>query len=423
MRKKARNGSENGWKNGSSSSARTKPRFPPLSGRRLVKQKKTIIEIKTLSGDLAIPAVYGMDPQTKQWINPLRIALGLDGTKKKTCSPELVERVCFTATQSLSYQACELISERWGVPITDSTIQRHVCEQGAMIQERRDRKVQEALDPATRHQVVKQAAEECRDEEFSLLIMLDGWMIRERGQDWGLKPPEALGGRVDWREMKTGIVFRLEDLAKTQSGRGVVLRKYYEAYRGDPETFGQRLWALALRKGLYQAKRVYVVADGAIWIWNLVEQRFDTAITQLDFYHASEHLWAVAHALHDDDQEAKAWAEPLVSQLRHGQHQRVVAVLGDTLTALDALSKENRETAETNVAYFEKNKERLNYAENSAHGCPAGSGAIESTCSQLQDRFKRTGQFWTQPGAAHLMTIEIIRRNDEWDDYWGEMVA
>ena len=355
-------------------------------------------------------------------MNPLRKRLGIEA-KGKVCSPDLIERACFTATRALSYEATEQIAQCWGVDIADSTIQRHVCEQGARIEKLRARQVAEAVETGTRQRVVKRAAREFKGQEFSLVIMPDGWMIRQRGAKWGHKPAEAEAERVEWREIKTGIVFRVEDQASTQSGRGLLINKRYEAWQGDPDTFGQRMFALALRNGLYQARRVYVVADGAVWIWNLAQQRFTKAIEQLDFYHASEHLWAVAHALYEDDGQAQAWVEPLLSQLRHGAQNNVVQTLGEAAQALGELNEANRKIVETNAAYFERNKHRLDYATNTAHGCPAGSGAIESTCAQMQDRFKRTGQFWTRPGAAQLMTLEIIRRNKEWEEYWGQMVA
>ncbi len=41
---------------------------------------------------------------------------------------------------------------------------------------------------------------------------------------------------------------------------------------------------------LARAKEVFVVADGALWIWNLIEDRFSQATKTLDFYHGNEHL-------------------------------------------------------------------------------------------------------------------------------------
>ena len=63
-------------------------------------------------------------------------------------------------------------------------------------------------------------------------------------------------------------------------------------------------------------KEVLVIADGAVWIWNLVEDRFAGARQRLDPWHALQHLWAVAHALHPtDDAGAAAWIKPLQDKL------------------------------------------------------------------------------------------------------------
>jgi transposase len=59
-----------------------------------------------------------------------------------------------------------------------------------------------------------------------------------------------------------------------------------------------QLFAEASRHGLSHAAEVLVVADGAVWIWNLVNDRFPKAWQRLDLYHAKQHLWAVAEALH-----------------------------------------------------------------------------------------------------------------------------
>jgi len=61
--------------------------------------------------------------------------------------------------------------------------------------------------------------------------------------------------------------------------------------------------------------------------------------------------------------------------------------------------------------------EHIHYAARAAEGGPVGSGAMESLCGQLQGRFKRGGQFWTEPG-RRLMALEVARRNHGWDQVW-----
>jgi hypothetical protein len=90
--------------------------------------------------------------------------------------------------------------------------------------------------------------------------------------------------------------------------------------------------AEAQRRGLGRAQKIYLVMDGAVWLWELAEDRFAEAIKTLDFHHARDHLWALAHALHGQDTpEAKAWVQPLLRSLRKGGEARVVRRLEELL--------------------------------------------------------------------------------------------
>jgi len=368
-------------------------------------------------GKVEVWSVYGQDPEAREWLCPLRERWELG--PRETMSPVLEERLCFTATRTGSYEAAAQVARKWGVEADDSTIHAHVRRAGAWAEALREERIERALDPETRPEAVAEAREHLPAGDFSLVIMMDGWMIRERGAQWGLKPPETKANRVEWREMKTGIVFRLEDRGRSESGRRFLLEKYYEAHRGEPFEFGRCLYAEALRRGLHQAERVYVVADGAVWIWNLVEDRFSDATGVLDFYHASEHLWAIARQLHGEQEgKARRWVEPLLHQLKHGGETRVLRRLEGLLDLCASLGESPAGVIRTGVQYFQTHLEHLHYQAVGAQGCPQGSGAMESTCSQFQDRFKRTGQFWSPPGEKHLLLLELARRNEDWDEIW-----
>src|SRR6476660_6470334 len=83
--------------------------------------------------------------------------------------------------------------------------------------------------------------------------------------------------------------------------------------------------------GLSQAQEVLVIADGAVWIWNLVTDRFAGARQRLDPWHALQHLCTVAHALHPEDEAAAdAWIKPLKEKLLDSQGAEVI----DELDAL-----------------------------------------------------------------------------------------
>lgn len=117
------------------------------------------------------------------------------------------------------------------------------------------------------------------------------------------------------------------------------------------------LYREALARGLGRAELVLVIADGALWIWNLAKDRFPDARQQLDLYHAEEHLWAVAHDLYGKGTpEAQAWVAPLLQQVRDDQTVAVIASLGELKPRLlEAQQKKVQEQIE----YFEHNAHRM----------------------------------------------------------------
>lgn len=382
----------------------------------MIRTRPHRIGLTTSAGEVCIDSIYGQDPQTGRWFCPLREAWGL--APRQELSPVLEERLCFTATLTGSYEAAARVAGKWGSPADDTTIHAHAQRAGARAEALAAQRVERALEPATRAEVVTEAKARTKAEAFSLVIEMDGWMVRERGGQWGLKPPDKQGDRVAWHEMKTAIVFRLGQRARTQSGRPVILEKTYVAWRGEPHEFGRRLYAEALRRGLNQAQKVYVVADGGVWIWNIVADRFSEATGVLDFYHASEHLWAEERAIHADEEQARRWVRPLLHQLKHGGQGRVLKRLADLVKQRVGGEDSTVALIETEANYFARHRDHLRYQAVEREGCPKGSGAIESTCSQFQDRFKRTGQFWTLPGEQCLLALDLARRNEDWDEIW-----
>jgi hypothetical protein len=124
--------------------------------------------------------------------------------------------------------------------------------------------------------------------------MLDGFQVRFRGPGWGKKKTQET--RVEWHEEKTGVFYVQEQAVRQE--RGQLLEKVVVSWQGEPMELGRRLHWEALRGGLARAHEVLTVADGASWIWNVVRDRWAGAHQLLDFYHASQHLWALAQALH-----------------------------------------------------------------------------------------------------------------------------
>ena len=79
------------------------------------------------------------------------------------------------------------------------------------------------------------------------------------------------------------------------------------------------------------------------------------------------------------------------------------------------LNSTSAKVTATTIEYYRSNEERMKYVAGKKRGEPVGSGAIESTCRQMQCRMKRCGQFWSIQGDEALLCLEIFWRNDRWE--------
>jgi hypothetical protein len=376
----------------------------PATGRPLQDTRWRDLQLQTVSGVIRLRVRHGYSAALGEWICPARRAWGLAAYQR--VSPELEARVCYTATAVGSYEGAAAMAQRWGSSVSDDLIHHHAQQRGA----------------AALGLTLPSPTVAAHEPEFSLVLMLDGWMARERGADWGASPRQKDPQRIAWHEIKSAVIYRLEQRAATASGRGLLLEKFVVACPPEtaPVDFGAAVEAQARRRGLGRARHVYLVMDGAVWLWDLAEDRFATAIKTLDFHHASEHLWAVGHALHGEGSaEAAAWVEKLLHQLRHGGEGRVIRRLQDLRAPAPGRSAETQALLEREARYFATHREHLHYEAMERAGAPIGSGAVESLGAQLQRRFRCSGQFWMRPGLSHLLTLAVFFKNKDESFLWN----
>jgi hypothetical protein len=317
-------------------------------------------------------------------------------------SQALEEKLTFTATVVGSYEDASQLAEQWGCPVHGSVIHQLVQRLGEKAEKQTDQRLQDI--PKEKHPL--------RAASVLAVLMSDGWMARFRGPGWGRKKTNQ--ERVEWHEIKTGVFYLQEQLARSDKGRGIISDKVLVRWRGDPVEFGRRLAWEALRGGLGRAKETLALADGGKWIWHLVEDRWPHAWQLLDFYHASEHLNELAQAFWGDETTAKIWSDKRLHQLRHGKEKTVLAEIRE----MKSPAGEAGEIVRKAQNYFAGQAHRMNYKKMADRGWPIGSGPVESACRQSQCRFKCPGQFWTEAGFAHLSAIDEARRNGHWDELW-----
>lgn len=377
------------------------PPHCPRCGRKLIRRQKVDLTVQTRFGPITIGRVRGFCSQCKEWFCPADLALGLAGGR----SPFVQEAHALTAAQMPIHQAARVVERLTGLKTPPATLDRSAKETG-----RKAQTLRRQLDQQTREGKGPKASAAIQSQ--TLVIQIDAFNIRERGEDWGRAQELRAGGEepAHWHWVYVATVFVLEDRLD-KKGRAVIAERGFVVTRQGIDELRDQLHAEAMRRGLGQAKRVLVIADGAVWIWNLVEQRFPEAAQRLDLFHAGQHLWAAAQALHGPGEKARQWVQPLLEQLQEGRPQRVIRKLEE---ALQGLKETQAVLIQNEVAYFKNHQHRMDYGQARERGEPCGSGPVESTCRQYQCRFKRTGQFWTKEGDEALLSVETFWRNDRW---------
>lgn len=357
-------------------------------------------------GPVRVTRLRGWCRRCRAWGFPADHVLGLSETGG--ASPSVQERAALTVSKMPVQEASAVMERLTGVKLPPATLDREARRQG----QRADKKRTQLDEPMRTAQGVQQMLP-LPKEPFTLVIELDAWNIRER-DDWGHSARQRAAGQEPsrWHWVYGGTCFRLAQRVEGAGGRARILSRGTVMTRGGVEDLRAQLFAEAQRHGLAQAAKVLVVADGAVWIWNLAGARFGQAQQRLDYYHASQHLWAVAHALHPEAAAAaKAWIAPRLKKLKSG---RAGALLNDLRALAKRLRQKKRQAVQSEVAYLENHRGRMAYAAARRAGEPQGRGAMESTCRQYQCRFKRPGQFWSGAGDEALRCLETFWRNNRW---------
>jgi hypothetical protein len=243
----------------------------------------------------------------------------------------------------------------------------------------------------------------------------------------------------DWHEVKLGLVAGCQPGEPATAGHPeqapTLLEPTYVAARAAAAAFGTLWLAEAAQRGALEVlgwedadgaqatdvrvpalavlPEVVVLGDGAPWIWTprqrglrgrpLAAEHFGRRTEILDWYHASEHLWMLAKALHGESTPATAaWVERAKTLLWEGGATPLRRLLDETQapTAVAA------EVLRLQRGYFTANASRTNYPAYRARGLPIGSGAVESSAKQLvQARMKRAGMRWSTDGGQAILAL------------------
>lgn len=239
--------------------------------------------------------------------------------------------------------------------------------------------------------------------------------------------PDRLYGSIDgvkvpvdneWRELKIGCWHFGDDRPSPdhspyepqEQSRATDITYYCDFL--EAKAFGKLLWATGCQRLADQAKELVFLADGASWIWKLVQTHFPRAIQIVDWYHAVEYIAPIAKAAFGENTpESKAWQQEVRSHLWEGRFESV-------LSSFQRFRQHPKagEVARKALTYYSNNRKRMRYALFRKKGLRIGSGTVESACKQIgTQRLKVAGARWTLEGARKTAKARAALLSNQWN--------
>jgi hypothetical protein len=241
----------------------------------------------------------------------------------------------------------------------------------------------------------------------------------QRDQQRNAVKPQRLYGSLDgfmvlladgWHEMKAGTWWT-NTLSKQGENKAQNIHYYTDLL--PAQDFSDLVWATGFDHHADQAQELIFVADGAEWIWNIVQQHYPQAVQIVDWYHACEYIAPVAKVAFKDPLAREHWIQAVKTALWEGQLEAVIAACQ---AYVDPDLKREHDPAQQAVTYYHNNQHRMNYPHYRAQGYQIGSGIMESGCKRVGlERLKIAGARWSREGACLVAKARAAYLSGDWD--------
>ena len=305
-------------------------------------RSKTVL---TVLGLVELNRPYFLCADCSKGQYPADVELGVAGLES---SPGVRRMQAVVGSEMPFAPGCEPMKLLAGLDVTAKAIERAAEAIGTQIAQRDEQEISRAK------QLVLPMVSK-RNIPI-MYVLMDGVQVPVVAADTEGRAGRIEGQRARTRECKIGCVFTQTAVDK----EGWPIRDpdstTYVGAIEAAEKFGFRIYTEAWRRGWEWATIKVVIADGAIWIWNLADEHFPGAIQIVDLYHARQHLWNVAALLHPHDSAAKKlWMGPMQDLLDAGSIEALVASLHEiAATHAEAHSDLTAEVLKE-AEYFETN--------------------------------------------------------------------
>lgn len=254
-----------------------------------------------------------------------------------------------------------------------------------------------------------------------LYVCYDGTGVPMTRQELKGRKGKQPDGSARTREVKLGCVFTQE----TTDAKGFPIRDpdstSFVGAIEPADKFGRRIYAEAVRRGLWNAAKAVVLGDGARWIKEIADEHFPDAVQIIDLYHAREHVSDLCKVLFGADEKKTAqYRIRWWTWLDEGKVEKITSKACSLLPT----NPKSRKKAKQEILYLDKNKERMRYADFRAQGLFVGSGVVEAGCKTvIGQRLKQSGMEWTVRGANSIIALRCTMKSGRLEDYWESRAA
>lgn len=380
-----------------------KLRHPCCCGKRMRNQGKQIVTINSHSGPITYRRTRYRCRECGTWQTP---ADAMIRCGKHRITRLLARNVCQLATVEHFTQLEQLVSDQHGVQLGHDPMLNLVHDVGAVAEEKRLAEV-EYWNQQLPHQRTWPEPEVTPERVY---VSCDGIMYCTNETEPHPQHPDQQ--RLLWKQMRVGCVYWQDERERWH-------KRVIWGQEEDYQSFGASLFRAACQCGYREAKEKIYAADGGDWCWGIHQHYFAEASGILDWYHASEHVWTCAKALHSKPDASQRWAEEALDLLYEAGGE---GLLNWLLKEIKLRRGKSRTALQKLINYFQPKLDRTDYPAYREQGWQIGTGMIESTAKQLVgSRLKGPGMHWSPHGATAITALRAQNLNKNWHNYWKNL--
>jgi len=354
-------------------------------------------------GPVTLTRRYYLCPSCHTGFFPKDRTLGVDGA---SVTPGVLRMVGIVGAELSFEKGGEFLKELAGLSVSPKQVERVAEALGAEMAE--DERT--TFDP-----------EPVADLPSTLYLGLDGTGIPMRAEELVDRPGKQEDGSSKTREVKLCVVWSAETTDEEGiPGRDEGAATYSAAIESaaskdtqdERSEFAERVLRETSRRRFDQVARQVAVADGALWIWNIIQEFFPKAIQILDLFHAKEHLGTVGKAIFGPgSDQAGQWIRERHAELDDGKTDAIIA-------ALRIYSSRNEEARKC-IGYLKTNRHRMRYPEFRAQGLCVSSGMVEAGCKvTIGARLKQSGMHWSLTGSNAIVALRCAKLSGRFEGFF-----